>query len=160
LRPVTLFSVLALIIAVGVAVVAVIELDSRSDDDTVAIPTLLPSPSVVAPTEEPTDEETEEPAEETDGPAKPDGTLGAAQATDEPTASRTATPEPTEEPDPTPTPEPPRTPTPEPLGTVGPIDASRGNTPTTGGDAVPGGVGLAVGALALRAFVRRDRRSY
>jgi serine/threonine-protein kinase len=149
--------ILALILAVGIAVVAVIELDSRSDDDDIALPTTLPSPTfgdIV------TEEPTEEPAATDEVTEEPEGSVArsAAAVTDEPEPTETQQPAPTEEPQSTPTVAPPRTPTPEPAITVGPVDASRGNTPTTGASSVPAGTILAFAALALRATLSRRAR--
>jgi hypothetical protein len=146
---------LALICATAIAVVAVIELNDRADDDRLALePTALPSPSI---------EPEASPSPETSEPgASPERT---ARKTPRETATRTrAAPAPeteeeqTAEPEPTPTPEPPRTPTPEPVVSAGPIDTSRARTPRTGGGAVANGLLVLAAALALRATNARVRR--
>jgi hypothetical protein len=153
-----LFLILAFLIALGVVVVAVVEIDSRRDDDQVAIPTTLPSPTDVlataAPTVGPTDQATDEATPQdtaegtTDAAPTQAPTPSEAEETDAPAATAT------------PTVAPPRTPTPEPLGTAGPIVEAQGRTPRTGGDALPFGSGLALIALALRAVLARRRTSY
>ena len=133
---------LALIIAVGVGVVAVVELDNRSEDDIRAIePTTVPSPSELAsPLASP---------EATKDARRPPSRTEAAAA---PEPSKTATPEPTEEPEPTATVAPPRTPTPEPPLAAGPIDTSNGKTPTTGWKLPRPGLALALCALACARY--------
>ena len=130
---------LAILVAATVAVLAVIELDNRSDeDDQLAIPTFMqPTPSTPA-TEAPAREE------ETPRPATPADT--AADETAAATPKRTATP--------------PRTPTPAPPITPGPTDASRGPTPRTGGGALLPGLLIASLALVVRAGMHRRAGSY
>jgi outer membrane biosynthesis protein TonB len=145
---------LALIIAVGVGVVAVVELDNRSEDDIRAVePTTVPSPSELA-SPLATPEPTQDAAQATDEPATEVPETAAA-----PEPSKTATPEPTDELTPPPTVAPPRTPTPEPPLIAGPIDTSNGKTPTTGGSSLIPGLLLALCALALRAILVARARS-
>jgi hypothetical protein len=134
-----------------VVVVAVFELDNRSDEGTLAIPTLAPAPTappsgVAGPTLAPP----------TTSP--PDRTASAAATPGTPAPSFSRTPKPM------PTPErtvaPPRTPTPSPVPTlpVAPFDKSQGPTPHTGGGAVPNGLLIAVLSLVVRAAIRSPRR--
>jgi hypothetical protein len=140
----------AMAIAAAIVVVAVIELDSRTDGGLPAIPTL-------GPTAAPSNATGPTLAPPTTRPLAPRASVAAtSSATPAPSFSRT--------PKPIPTPErtvpPPRTPTPSPASTlrVQPIDKSQGPTPHTGGGAVPNGLLIAVLALVLRAAVRAPRR--
>ncbi len=141
--------VLAFVIAAGVVVVAIIELDGRSDTGGLAIPTLAPalSPAVVGPTVSP---------RVTARPSPRRTAKAAATNAPTPAPSFSRTPEP--RPMPERTAAPPRTPTPSPEPTphVGPIDKSNGATPHTGGNSVPAGVALAVAAIASRARSERQ----
>lgn len=139
-----ILSWLALIIAVAVSVVAVLELDNRAEDDVVAEATTIPSPRSIA-TPRPSSEATESPDEQESAAA--------------PAPSRKATPgrDTTKRPA-TAAPEPPRTPTPEPAIVAGPIDTTKGRTPRTGGNVVPAGIVLAAIALVARAGVVSGRR--
>ena len=153
---------LALICAVAISVVAVIELDDRADDDRLALdPTIRPSPSaraLASPTPDDTEPEETSPAR-TARRRTPRETTQRTEAAPAPTrATAKETPEP--EPEPTPTPEPPATPTPEPAVTAGPIDASGTRTPHTGGSALPSGVALFTVAAGLRTLIELRRRSY
>jgi hypothetical protein len=132
---------LALLIAIAIAVVAVIEVYNRDEEDArLATPTSVPSPTGRA---TPTQSATDSPAAPTEAPATTEPKTVAAP---EPSRTKAPKPEATDRP----TPEPPRTPTPEPVITPGPIDTTRGRTPRTGGDALVPGVVVALVALALR----------
>jgi hypothetical protein len=135
-------------VAAAIIVIAVLELDSRSDDGGLAIPTLQPEP-----TRAPSTAAGPTLAPPTSPPPKK---TASAAGTPAPSFSRT--------PEPMPTPEetaaPPRTPTPSPEPTlpVGPIDKSNGPTPHTGGGAVPYGLLIAALTLGLRAAIHVPRR--
>jgi hypothetical protein len=149
---------LALVVAAAIAVVAVIELDSRSGEEPIAIPTFVqPSPTeppstAVGPTLSPTATAGASPT------ASTRRTAGAAAATETPEPSEAETP--TAKPSPTRTPTPPRTPTPAPALTAGPLNRTKGSTPRTGGGAVANGLLIAGLALVLRAGVHAKGRSY
>jgi len=147
--------VLAMIVAVFVVVVAVVELDSRSDDDQRAIaPTTIPSPSdAPSPTAipSPTQDVTDEPVTDT-----PEPTLRRTAAAPAPATSVRSTPSATAA-EPTPTVAPPRTPTPEPAITAGPINRGAGRTPHTGGSSLLPGLVLAAAAALMRTRLARRR---
>ena len=134
---------LAVVLAAAIAVVAVFELDMRSDEGDVALePTAVPSPSgptTAAPTtmgpETPTTAPTERP-----------------EATDMPTA--TATIESTVTPTTAPTEAPTIEPTPE-ATTAPPVGADE--MPNTGGGAVTGGLSV-LSFAGVAAIVLRRRR--
>ena len=145
----------ALIVAATVSVLAVIELDNRSDEqDQLAIPTFVqPSPTeppstIVGPTLSP--KATLVPAP-TATVRRAAATATPQEETPKPSEAKTPTPEPTPERTATP----PRTPTPAPALTAGPIDTTKGSTPRTGGGAVANGLLIAGLALVLRAVNSR-----
>jgi hypothetical protein len=142
--------VLAFLIAAGVIVAAIVELDARSGDEPLAIPTLGPalSPSAAGPTLSPSASARPSPSST---PRASAGAAATSAATPQPSFSRTPKPEPTAER----TAAPPRTPTPSPEPTlpVGPIDKSQGPTPHTGGGAVGNGLLIAGLALVARAVI-------
>jgi hypothetical protein len=127
-----LLSILALVTAAAVIVLALVEIAHREHSTPLAsAPTALPSPSASAAAEAPT--ASSEPS--------------VSEATTVPTPAETAAPPPTA--------------TPEPLlATQNAPMTALGTTPHTGANPVPAGVGLTVLAVAGFAVERRTRRSY
>ncbi len=134
------FPWLAVVFASVIAIVAVFELDMRSDEGQQALPTMLPSP---------TDETTPgAQATPTQAPAVPTTPMG--PPTPEPTTpAPTSTPAETEEPVPTATPK-------EPSPSIAPPVEDEEPMPNTGGGAVAGGTALVGLALGFRYVVRRS----
>lgn len=134
------FPWLAVVFASVIAIVAVFELDMRSDKGQQAIPTRIPTP-----TEETTPGAQASP---TQAPSVPTTPMG--PPTPEPTTPvPTSTPTETEEPLPTATPE-------EPSPSISPPIVTEEPMPHTGGGAVAGGSALLGLALGLRLVVRRS----
>jgi hypothetical protein len=154
-----LLSILAIVVALVIGAIAVLEIDNRNDEGQLAVPTIAPPTStIIGPTMPPSTTATAKPT----GTTKPTPRRTAAAAetagaeTPAPSAERTPAPTRT----PTRTATPPRTPTPAPAITPGRLDTSQGATPRTGGGAVGSGVFIAAFALVARAGLSLRRRSY
>lgn len=136
---------LALLFAIAVIVVALIEVDRRSEEEDVALqPTAVPSPTLAAPTQEL-------------GPLAPPGTATASPGETQPIPPPTATTaqpagaEPAETAAPPPTPSPaPVVPTPTPR-----VSGAEEPMPVTGGGALPSGLTFVALGLALSYAARR-----
>jgi hypothetical protein len=134
---------LAIVFAAVIAVVAVFEIDMRSEEDDLALePTTVPSPTVAPTTDGPT---TAAPTTTAPGAMPP-------APTDTPAA--TVAPSPTQAPTEAPTASPAAEPTSAPATTAPPAGADP--MPHTGGGAVPAGIALIALAGTLKLAARRS----
>ncbi|HYZ92056.1 MAG TPA: hypothetical protein VFA34_06645 [Actinomycetota bacterium] len=144
------FPWIAVIFASVIAIVGIFELDMRSDEDRMALPTAIPSPTdqttpgvQATPTEAPAVPPATTPVQ-TEAPSTPEPTEEpTAEPTEAPTDAPTASPEPEA---PGPPAETPVIPEPEPM-------------PHTGGGAIGGGIAVFGLAIGVRFAMRRSYSS-